>query len=188
MVEKYLEWSPYNYVANNSLNSTDPDGRSIWDVICGVANSIVDNSTVGLAGARKRANYSNSSHGRIGEQIGNGISLVQSLGEYIVGGAGVAGGGTVTVGSAGTLAVVGVPAVAGGVALVGHGTSVLTMAIDNMMAGNGNGRSDENSAQDKKLTKGEIKKLKKSGEDIHALKGKKIQVREIYSKIKMATL
>ena len=33
LAEKYMGFSPYNYVANNPLINIDPNGREIWIVI-----------------------------------------------------------------------------------------------------------------------------------------------------------
>ena len=110
-----------------------------------------------------------------------GIGMAETwLGRGMMG-----GGGLMLVTSGGTLVPVGAPLVAGGATFTTHGSVVMSKALVEFSKRKEGRKYEEkeintsvkepykSSVQYKKLSKGEIKKLKDNGYDIHALKGDK---------------
>jgi RHS repeat-associated protein len=132
---KYPSQSPYCYCSLNPIRRVDSTGRGPWDIIDGIINSISDNNTLGLSDSRTNAHYDNASDGRLGEEIGDVVSLVQSASEFVFGAGAAAGGTGVSIGgiATGPGELVLAPA---GVVVAGHATTVGVTAAFDLRGGN----------------------------------------------------
>lgn len=119
-------WNKYAYVRNNPLRLVDPDGEDWKDVLSGTFNAVRTNVTLGIG----RATGGNNDF-RLGQKIGDGISMVGGAIEMAWGGSTAAGGAALCGTGVGCLA--GAPAVAGGVVTAAHGAAMTGTALANFM-------------------------------------------------------
>lgn len=147
LAEDFAAWSPYNYVLNNPVLLTDPDGRAPVCETCknffkasvayvaGVSNAIASNFTGNAPGTRgDPADFGNfSEFAAAGQNAGDifsvAIGTVEQVGGVVATVGGVAGtpvsfGTSLTVAAAGTAAVV-------------HGSVMTQAAMQNLLGGDG---------------------------------------------------
>ena|GEM_PF-2139285 len=134
---KYPGLSPYAYCANNPLKNVDPDGERWYDIVAGGAAAFIDNALGGNTEIRNWYEPTDASDYNLGQNIGDGLSVVGGLGE-VAGGMATLGAETaVTVSSGGVAAVVTVPAAGGSVALVVHGAATAGNGVGNLLTQKG---------------------------------------------------
>lgn len=167
-------WNRYSYVQGNPLRAVDPKGEETWDVLSGMGNGASYSLGIGQLQIGGNDDY------RLGQILGE---IAGGLAQIHVGGS-VAGGSLLTAPPSGGLTLAATAfgsavTVRGGVFVIAGGIQLgqlLAQKLDD--AGSGEGR---NTAQDKKLTPGEIERLKKGGVDIHEVKGgKNASERDLY--------
>jgi len=142
--EKYYNFTPYTYAANNPIIHIDPDGEDILDVIKGAVNAVVDNASSGTLNKRNSTSYTDADDYNLGQDIGDGVSAAIAFVEIIQGAVETGGGVVVAVGSGGTLSVPGAALSTKGVVTISHGGLTLANAIDNFSSQKGRiGNSDK---------------------------------------------
>lgn len=114
----------YSYGRNNPVLYNDPNGCGAREFAAGFSNAYYTNYTFGFG----RNNSSDSSY-RMGQALGDGMSLFQGLAE-MASGILLAGGGTIISGT-GVGVAVGVPSVAAGATMVAHGSTLAGSSINN---------------------------------------------------------
>ncbi len=119
-------WNKHGYVRNNPLRLVDPDGEDWKYVLSGTFNAVRTNATLGI----RRTTGGNSDF-RLGQKIGDGISMVSGAIEMAYGGSTAAGAAALCGTGVGCLA--GVPVVAGGVVTAAHGAAMRGTALANFM-------------------------------------------------------
>ncbi len=124
-VEDPRSWNLYSYVRNNPLRYIDDDGRGAKEFIFGLVNAVSSN-----AGATQRSRSSHP-HVRMGQRLGDGLSMAGGLVE-MAGGATMTGTGAGACGT-GVLCAAGAPAIAAGVSIAGHGAMMTGNALANLM-------------------------------------------------------
>jgi hypothetical protein len=125
-VEDPQSWNLYSYVRNNPLRYIDDDGRGARELWFGITNAVSSN-----AGAVRRVSSSDSDV-RLGQRIGDVVSLAGGLIEMAGGGFSAAGGAAAC--GTGVMCPAGAPAVVGGTALTMHGALLTGNATLNLMA------------------------------------------------------
>ncbi|HEV7672039.1 MAG TPA: polymorphic toxin type 33 domain-containing protein [Thermoanaerobaculia bacterium] len=166
-------WNRYAYVGGNPLRAVDPDGQDLLDVVNGFVNALGSDLLWGAG----RQTPTNSDYA-IGQKGGDLAALAGSLIEIQAGAGTVGGAGVVTVVTLGTTLEVTLPVAVVGAAAAVHGSGVFVVA-SSMLGKDGASSSGtetgdkRNPAQDRRLSKGEIKKLSDSGYDAEELKGGK---------------
>jgi hypothetical protein len=119
-------WNLYAYARNNPLRYIDDDGEGAKEFLYGMFNATSTNAVGGIGRAQ-----SSDSDVKLGQKLGDAISLVGSAIEIASSATTAAGGGAACLSGFGCAA--GAPAIAGGAALVGHGTLQLGTALGNLM-------------------------------------------------------
>ena len=125
-VEDPQSWNLYAYTRNNPLRYIDDDGRGAKEFLYGMFNATSTNAVGGIG--RAQATHP---HERLGQRVGDAISIVGGGIEMAFGG-GLAGGGGGAC-ATGVGCVVGAPAIAGGIAIAGHGALTTATATANLM-------------------------------------------------------
>lgn len=133
----YPGLSPYAYCANNPVKNVDPDGERWYDIVAGSAAAFIDNAFGGNTEIRNWYEPTDASDYNLGQNIGDGLSIVGGLGEVGGGIAALGAETAVTVGSGGVAAVVTVPAAGGSVALVVHGAATAGNGVGNLFTQKG---------------------------------------------------
>ena len=119
-------WNKYGYVRNNPLRLIDPDGEDWKDVLAGTFNSVRTNATLGIG----RTTGGNTDY-RLGQKIGDGISMAGGAIEMVWGASTTASGAAACGSGVGCL--VGAPAIVAGIATAAHGSAMTGTALVNFM-------------------------------------------------------
>lgn len=122
----------YTYAYNNPLRFTDPNGHDAWDLIAGIGNAMGSNASFG-AGRMQGGN----SDFKIGQKIGDAVSVVGGAIEMLAGATTSAGGAAACGTGVGCL--VGAPAVAGGATIAAHGATEAGLGLRNLFASSSGG-------------------------------------------------
>jgi RHS repeat-associated protein len=125
-VEDPQTWNLYSYVRNNPMRLIDDDGRGAKEFIHGLFNATWTNATGGIG--RAKATHP---HERMGQRVGDAVSVVGAGIEMAFGSTLVGGGGGACSSGGGCLA--GAPAIAVGTAITSHGVLVGTTGLANFM-------------------------------------------------------
>jgi len=141
--ENPQSWNLYSYTRNNPIRYVDDDGRGVKEFWLGITNAVNSNNAFGFG--RLRATHP---HERLGQRVGDAISVLQSGVEMALGG-GIAGGGAAACAGTGVGCLITAPAVTGGSAMMLHGASVMGNAMSNtlMSQGNDDGPSGSGSSE-----------------------------------------
>jgi len=129
----------------------------------GVANSVGSNHLLGAGRGNPEDFGKYSRSARVGQTVGDGLSLLAGAMEFLGGAALAAGGGVVTVGTGGAAAPVSVPATAAGVGVSGVGVTVIKTATDNLIESLTKSRAKDNMGG-KSSGGGNYKKLSKNSD------------------------
>ena len=156
-------------------------GEDIFYFSGGFFNAVNSNLTLG---AIPREHLSRTAFVN-GQLVGDGLSLGMGAVESWLGRGMMGGGSAVMIASGGVLVPIAVPVASGGVAFTTHGSLVMSKALlefskskekrkhEGRKSNTSGKETHKSNVQHKKLSEGEIKKLKDNGYDIHSLKGDK---------------
>jgi RHS repeat-associated protein len=133
----------YSYTRNNPIRLVDPNGEDWMDVVNGVANAVKSNFTQGIGRETGNGDF------RLGQRIGDGLSMVMGTAEMLAGGAKTAGGAALCGTGAGCM--VGAPAIVGGTAIAAHGAGMAGTALANFMKSDSPDPQFEPYSPDRKL-------------------------------------
>jgi RHS repeat-associated protein len=120
-------WNLYGYVRNNPLRLIDDDGEGAKEFLYGLLNATSTNAVGGIGRAK-----SSDADVRLGQKVGDTISLIGGAIETFEGGSAAGGGAAACATGVGCLA--GAPAIAGGLALGAHGILTATTAANNLLS------------------------------------------------------
>ncbi len=131
-------WNKYGYVRNNPIRLVDPNGEDWKDIVFGASNAAKSNAVGGIGRLGGNSDF------RLGQRIGDVISMAGSLVEMAAGGGAATGGGALCLSGVGCLG--GAPAMVSGTALATHGATQFGTAAANFMASvNGDGGTENGS-------------------------------------------
>jgi len=116
----------YDYVRNNPMTGVDADGHDGWDILVGTANAVKSNLSFGLG-----REESGNADFKMGQKIGDAISMAGGLLEMAHGSSLTVGGLALCSTGAGCLA--GAPAAAAGLAEAAHGISTAGNGLKNFL-------------------------------------------------------